>query len=104
MSSASASLSTVPIGARRSPKLPHLSCRHGSVRLAREARRAASRRPSMAAEGDVTQFTTVDHTPEASFFIEFMDAGNALPSVTELKARMLVLFGDLTGKVVLDHG
>lgn len=36
--------------------------------------------------GNLTRFTEVDQAPDAQFFVEFMDAGNALPEVCTLKA------------------
>src|SRR5215211_7777675 len=56
------------------------------------------------ATGNVAQFTAVDDTPTPSFFIEFMDIGNAQETVVTLKARMRARLGDLTGEAVLDLG
>jgi ubiquinone/menaquinone biosynthesis C-methylase UbiE len=60
----------------------------------------------MAAEaiGDVTRFTGVDTTPDSSFFIEFMDAGNALSDVRRLKPRLIELLALQPGDSVVDVG
>jgi SAM-dependent methyltransferase len=57
-----------------------------------------------AATGDVTRFTSVDGAPDSSFFIEFMDSGNALPDVRRLKQRVLELLALQAGDRVLEVG
>jgi SAM-dependent methyltransferase len=54
--------------------------------------------------GDVARFTAVDRAPDASFFIEFMDAGNALPDVRALKPRLIELLAAGDGARLLDVG
>lgn len=40
-------------------------------------------------KGDVAGFTEVDQATDARFFVEFLDAANALPDVQTLKAVMV---------------
>jgi ubiquinone/menaquinone biosynthesis C-methylase UbiE len=58
----------------------------------------------LTATGDVTRFTSVDQAPDSSFFIEFMDAGNALADVLRLKKRMVELLALQPGDRVLEVG
>jgi ubiquinone/menaquinone biosynthesis C-methylase UbiE len=52
----------------------------------------------------VEQFTTVDGTADASWFIRFMDVANAVPEYGEIRRSLIAAMGDLTGKRVLDVG
>jgi ubiquinone/menaquinone biosynthesis C-methylase UbiE len=58
----------------------------------------------LTASGDVTRFTSVDQAPDSSFFVEFMDAGNALADVRRLKQRVIELLALRPGDRVLDMG
>jgi SAM-dependent methyltransferase len=61
-------------------------------------------RTTQEAAGDVTRFTDIDRAPDSSFFIGFMDAGNALPDVVRLKRRVIELLLLRPGDRVLDVG
>lgn len=52
----------------------------------------------------VGQFTTVDDTADASWFIRFMDVANAVPEYGEIRRSLIAALGDLTGRRVLDVG
>lgn len=54
--------------------------------------------------GDLARFTEVDHAPDARFFVEFMDAGNALPDVRTLKAVVADELRLYTGARLLEVG
>jgi cyclopropane fatty-acyl-phospholipid synthase-like methyltransferase len=40
-------------------------------------------------EQDVTHFTTVDHTSDPAFFLNFLDQANKIPEVIEWKTAIL---------------
>jgi len=52
----------------------------------------------------VGQFTTVDDTADAGWFIRFMDEANAVPEYGEIRASLIAALGPLAGKTVLDVG
>lgn len=52
----------------------------------------------------VGQFTTVDDTADASWFIRFMDLANAVPEYGEIRASLIAAMGPLAGMRVLDVG
>ncbi|EWC62353.1 SAM-dependent methyltransferase [Actinokineospora spheciospongiae] len=54
--------------------------------------------------GDVGEFTAVDTTADASWFIHFMDLANALPEYVAVRRELITTLGDLTGSTVLDVG
>jgi ubiquinone/menaquinone biosynthesis C-methylase UbiE len=54
--------------------------------------------------GSVGQFTTVDDTSDASWFIRFMDVSNAVPEYGEIRASLIAGLGPLAGATVLDVG
>jgi SAM-dependent methyltransferase len=56
------------------------------------------------ATGDVTAFTIVDRTPDARFFVEFLNAGNVQPGIVAMKPRLRACLGELKGRRVLDLG
>jgi ubiquinone/menaquinone biosynthesis C-methylase UbiE len=58
----------------------------------------------MSATGNIGNFTTVDHAPDASWFIDFMDIANALPEYRGMKDDLAATLGDLNGKTVLEVG
>ena len=43
--------------------------------------------------GDTTQFPTLDQQMDPRFFIQYLDAGNALADVKRLKQVILALMG-----------
>jgi SAM-dependent methyltransferase len=55
-------------------------------------------------KGDVTRFTEVDQAPDARFFIEFLDAANALPGVRILKTVIVDELRLSPGARVLEVG
>ncbi|MBA2470809.1 MAG: methyltransferase domain-containing protein [Pseudonocardiales bacterium] len=55
-------------------------------------------------KGDVTRFTEVDQAPDAQFFIEFLDAANALPGVRDLKTVIVDELRLSPGARVLEVG
>ena len=56
------------------------------------------------AADDVAHFTDVDGARDSGFFVEFMDAGNALPDVVRLKRQVIELLSLHPGDRVLDVG
>jgi ubiquinone/menaquinone biosynthesis C-methylase UbiE len=54
--------------------------------------------------GDVTLFTELDLTPDARFFVEFMDLASALPDKQRLKSVTAERLGLVPGARVLDVG
>ncbi|MGH3832226.1 MAG: methyltransferase domain-containing protein [Pseudonocardiaceae bacterium] len=54
--------------------------------------------------GNVSNFTTVDRAPDASWFIDFMDVANALPEYRGMKDDLAAMLGDLAGKTALEVG
>ena len=50
-------------------------------------------------KGDVAGFTEVDHAPNAGFFVEFLDAANALPGVQPTAATP----GGRVRRVAIQH-
>jgi ubiquinone/menaquinone biosynthesis C-methylase UbiE len=54
--------------------------------------------------GDVTRFTTVDQQTDPSFFIKFLDAGNALEDIKQVKQVMLARLELCDGLSLLDVG
>jgi ubiquinone/menaquinone biosynthesis C-methylase UbiE len=55
-------------------------------------------------KGDITRFTEVDQVPDARFFIEFLDAANALPGVRILKTVIVDELRLSPGARVLEVG
>jgi len=55
-------------------------------------------------EQDVTHFTTVDHTSDPAFFLNFLDQANKIPGVIEWKAAILDGLRLEGGERVLDLG
>lgn len=55
-------------------------------------------------KGDVARFTEVDQAPDARFFVEFLDAANALPDVRPLKTVMVDELRLSPGARVLEVG
>jgi SAM-dependent methyltransferase len=55
-------------------------------------------------KGDVAGFTEVDHAPNAGFFVEFLDAANALPGVQPIKTMMIDELRLSPGARVLEVG
>ncbi len=53
---------------------------------------------------NIKNFTTVDGAPDASWFIDFMDAANAQPEYRDINADLAAALGDLPGKTVLEVG
>lgn len=60
--------------------------------------------PTNSVAGDVTRFTDVDRSPDARFFVEFMDAANALPDNRRLKRVVADQLRLSSGARVLDVG
>ncbi|MDT5326211.1 MAG: hypothetical protein QOF25_3363 [Mycobacterium sp.] len=60
--------------------------------------------PDLQRSGDVTRFTEIDLTPEARFFVEFMDVANAQPDRRRLKSVMAERLNLFPGARVLDIG
>jgi ubiquinone/menaquinone biosynthesis C-methylase UbiE len=60
--------------------------------------------PGLQSSGDVTRFTEVDLTPEARFYVEFMDIANAQPDRRRLKSVMAERLSLYSGARVLDVG
>lgn len=54
--------------------------------------------------GSVGQFTTVDDTADASWFIRFADAANAVPEYGGIRSSLVRALGPLPGRAVLDVG
>jgi ubiquinone/menaquinone biosynthesis C-methylase UbiE len=54
--------------------------------------------------GDVTRFTIVDQQTDPSFFIKFLDAGNALEDIEQVKRVMLAQLELHDGLSMLDVG
>lgn len=54
--------------------------------------------------GSVGNFTTVDDTADASWFINFTDTANALPEYSGIRESLITALGPLTGREVLDVG
>jgi SAM-dependent methyltransferase len=54
--------------------------------------------------GDVGAFSGVDRTPDAGWFIAFMDAANTVPGYRMARAALAQILGDLQGARVLDVG
>jgi ubiquinone/menaquinone biosynthesis C-methylase UbiE len=54
--------------------------------------------------GSVGQFTKVDDTADASWFIRFMDVANAVPEYGAIRSSLVRALGPLTGRSVLDVG
>lgn len=52
----------------------------------------------------VTEFSQVDHTPDAAFFIRFVDEASALEAVRACKQTMLSLLRVTAGQQLLDVG
>lgn len=55
-------------------------------------------------EGDLTRFTEVDLTPDARFFVEFMDVANAQPGRQRLKSIIAERLSLFPGARMLDVG
>ena len=55
-------------------------------------------------EQDVTHFTTVDHTSDPAFFLNFLDQANRVPGVMAWKSTILDGLGLGAGVNVLDLG
>ncbi|MDQ2790637.1 MAG: hypothetical protein DLM60_18190 [Pseudonocardiales bacterium] len=55
-------------------------------------------------KGDVVGFAEVDQTPDVRFFVEFLDAANALPDVQTLKTVMVDELRLSPGAWVLEVG
>jgi SAM-dependent methyltransferase len=62
------------------------------------------RGPSLQRSGDVTRFTEIDLTPDARFFVDFMDVVNALPDRQRLKGIIAERLRLSSGDRVLDVG
>jgi len=54
--------------------------------------------------GIAGDFTTVDDTQDASWFIQFSDAMNAMPGQRETRQALIAALGPLVGQQVLDVG
>lgn len=54
--------------------------------------------------GSVGQFTKIDDTADASWFIRFMDVANAVPEYGSIRSSLVRALGPLTGRSVLDVG
>lgn len=54
--------------------------------------------------GTVGHFTAVDATPDASWFIDFMDRTNAQPEYDSIRSSLIEGMGPLSGREVLDVG
>ncbi len=54
--------------------------------------------------GDMSQFHSVDQTANPVYFVQFVDAANALPSVRSYKREMLECFAPAEGEALLDVG
>lgn len=52
----------------------------------------------------VGQFTKVDDTADASWFIRFMDVANAVPEYGEIRSSLIRALGELPGRSILDVG
>jgi SAM-dependent methyltransferase len=61
-------------------------------------------RPPVGPGGDIAEFTRVDLAPDARFFVEFMDAANALPDIRRLKPLLAKQLRLSRGDRVLDVG
>jgi SAM-dependent methyltransferase len=60
--------------------------------------------PTARAGGDIAEFTSIDLAPDAKFFVEFMDAANALPDIRRLKPLLAEQLRLSRGDRVLDVG
>lgn len=54
--------------------------------------------------GAIGQFTEVDDTEDATWFIRFMDVANAVPEYGEIRASLAAALAPLAGRRVLDVG
>lgn len=52
----------------------------------------------------VGEFTAVDDTADASWFINFMDTTNAQPEYARIRSTLITELGSLSGRAVLDVG
>ncbi len=52
----------------------------------------------------IGQFTAVDDTADASWFIDFMDRTNAQPEYARIRESLITAMGPLSGRAVLDVG
>lgn len=57
-----------------------------------------------ASQPHIAAFSQVDHTPDAAFFLRFVDDANALEPVRACKQRMLALLQVTAGQQLLDVG
>jgi SAM-dependent methyltransferase len=60
--------------------------------------------PDLKRSGDVTRFTEVDLTPDARFFVDFMDHANAQPDRQQFRKIMAERLNISAGDRVLDVG
>jgi ubiquinone/menaquinone biosynthesis C-methylase UbiE len=60
--------------------------------------------PNLKRSGDVTRFTEIDLTPDARFFVDFMDVANAQPDRQRFKTIIAERLSLSSGDRVLDVG
>jgi ubiquinone/menaquinone biosynthesis C-methylase UbiE len=65
---------------------------------------AARRSRLVESKGDITRFNTVDREIDPGFFIQFLDAGNALEDIRSVKRVMTTLLDLGDGLTLLDVG
>jgi ubiquinone/menaquinone biosynthesis C-methylase UbiE len=59
----------------------------------------------MTAVGNISNFTTVDSAPDATWFIDFMDLANSLPQYGRIRSDLAEGLGhDLCGRTILEVG
>jgi ubiquinone/menaquinone biosynthesis C-methylase UbiE len=54
--------------------------------------------------GNVAQFTSIDSSTDAGFFVDFMDRANALPEYPGIRRDLATALGELRGRRVLEVG
>jgi ubiquinone/menaquinone biosynthesis C-methylase UbiE len=81
-----------------------LSVKHEADNVPNDRRQRSGGWFGMTAKGNIKNFTTVDGAPDASWFIDFMDAANAQPEYRDINADLAAALGDLAGKTVLEVG
>lgn len=54
--------------------------------------------------GNVAGFTTIDNSPDAGFFVDFMDRANTLPEYAHIRSSLISAMGKLDGRRVLEIG
>src|SRR5206468_10031533 len=91
-----------PVAAGAMTKQPYVGYEDSRVSYELVSRTTRSR--LMAHTGDTTQFPTLDQQTDPRFFIQYLDAGNALADVKRLKQVMMAQLELCSGVHLLDVG